>query len=705
MTVDEKNKPIFSVVTPNGDYKMNIDFSLVCRKRRTLDAVFYEMSRRGIINNFELGQKSIVKINEMIRKYGFETACALCFVDAKRFRQASMSDMFVNLYNDLVLSMIPEGERKHAFNFYNFGENSTVVPAQNGVDTRSNAELDFSHIDEVMKTYSKGTVEYKAAKYIKENPKARKLLLRSDFMSSRSFDNVKIGDKNILKLYNSKKGTGGPKAAFGDVQYQNEILKKAKSWTAAKAYDVGGIRIQSFSDYVPRMVFDYAEMIHDMASTKVPAHAYTKEKQFAMQFGLTGVKINMSLIPAIVDGGIAPGLDANGNYAWAGESFNYDDAVAIQNAKGYTENCGTIAVGVSKEHILKLLNDPNISMVIPYHKSGLNPVVAHMNKIDAFHDYTNDQVTKGTDGKNLKKDYNFNKAVRELGDAKAAANAYLKWCDDNGYTPKFDEFRKEENYYKLLEDFTMYDKDGNFVPQHEVRAVFPGEGDAFGRMSSWTDENGVYHKGLIEQSLEEDAIIEGRRTEKIGEIVDEISRTLPKTEAEIGEDVVEQAAGDVEAEYIADGDMLSLKEPGVNINDDEQDFTEQILNGDKTVETRYAIYDKKTGQPKLDANGMLRGSLDPYIGKRIGIVKTGEGEKALLRGYVTVNGKVEYRTYEDFSADRGRHLVSDDGSFGFDKMKVGYELSDPVWLDEPREITRQGRVARETADDMQYSVK
>lgn len=34
---DTYGKPVFSVVTPNGDYKMNLDFSLVCKKRRTLD--------------------------------------------------------------------------------------------------------------------------------------------------------------------------------------------------------------------------------------------------------------------------------------------------------------------------------------------------------------------------------------------------------------------------------------------------------------------------------------------------------------------------------------------------------------------------------------------------------------------------------------------------------------------------------------------
>ena len=532
---DTRGRPVFSVVTPNGDYKMNLDFSLVCKKRRTLDAVFNEMSRRGIIDDFELGQKSVVKINEIIRKYGLETACSLCFVDAKRFRQASMADSFVRLYNELVESLVPEDQNGNIDHF-NFSGYETIKKVDGGIDTWANSQLDFSHLDDVMKRYGKGTVEHKAAKYIKSRPEARKLLLRGDFMSSQGFDAVKTQNKDILKLYNSKKGTGGPKAAFGDVQYLNEIIKKERTWTPSKAYEVGGIRIQSFSDYVPRMVFDYTQMIYDLAARKLPAHAYTKESLFVKQFGLTGVKINMSLIPAVAEGGIAAGLDAKGNYVWAGESFNYDEAVEIQNTEGYSENCGTICVGVSKQHIEKLLRDPNIRMVIPYHKSGLNPIVAHMNKIAEFTDYTNDQRTKGKDGKAVSKDFNFNEAVKRTGDPKAAADEYLKWCADNGYTAKFDEFKGEDNYYKLLEDFTLYDKDGKYVPQREVRAVFPKEGNAFGTM-----------KDLIKAGLEEDAIVEGKRDKNLSSIVDEIQKTLPKTEAEISEEQVAQADRDLEA--------------------------------------------------------------------------------------------------------------------------------------------------------------
>ena len=546
---DTHGRPVFSVVTPNGDYKMNLDFSLVCKKRRTLDAVFNEMSKRGIIDDFELGQKSVVKINEIIRKYGLETACALCFVDAKRFRQASMADQFTSLYNELVLSMVHE-DQKGSIDHFNFSGYDTIKKVDNGIHTWSTSKLDFTHLDEVMKKYGKGTVEHKTAKYLKTHPEGRKLLLRGDFMSSKGFDAVKTQNKDILKLYNSKKGTGGPKAAFGDVQYLNEIIRKNKSWTPAKAYEVGGVRIQSFSDYVPRMVFDYTQMIYDLAATKLPAHAYTKETLFVKQFGLTGVKINMSLIPAIAEGGIAPGLDANGNYVWAGESFDYDSAKEIQNADGYTENCGTICVGVSKEHILKLLGDPNIRMVIPYHKSGLNPIVAHMNKIAEFTDYTSLKTNPGgcqstidKNGSKVENDFNFNEELRKIGDPKATVRKYLDWCSKNEYTPKFAEFAWHENYYKLIEDFTLYDRDGNYVPQREVRAVFPTKDSAFGSM-----------KDLIRDGLQEDAVVEGKRDKYLSSIVDEIEKSLPRTEAEIEETQVEQADVDLEA------GMFSLRE-------------------------------------------------------------------------------------------------------------------------------------------------
>lgn len=549
--VDDNGNPVFSVVKANGEYAMNLDFSLVCKKRRTLDAVFNEMIARGIIDNFNLAQTEIVQINDIIREHGFETACALCFVDSKRFRQAKVADDFVKMYNSAVRSLA--GDKP--IDSFNFGGDQTVKPVQNGIDKMSDSDLDFTRIDRTLESGRKGTVAYKIAEHLKNNPADRKLVARGDFMSSNGFGAIKQRNPEILKLYNSKKGSGEPKASFGDVQYLSDIIRDGK-FNADAAFAVGGVRVQSFSDYVARLVFDYVQMVADLSAKKLPAHAYAKEELFVKQFGLTGMKINMSLIPAVVTGHPA-GLDANGNYAWAKESFDYGIALEIQGDPAYARNCGTICVGVSDEHIRKLMKDPNIRMIIPYHKSGLNPLVAEMNNIRQFSDYTNSQNTRYANGKKLSKadqanDFNFNQRLHELGaegDPRAVVEEYVRWCERNDYLPKFDKFAYvrdskgnavlnadgqkvvDPDYYKLIEDFTVYDGEGNYCPQEAVRPVYPDESSAFGSMAD-----------LIERGLAEDQALTDKRAENVGAIVDEIAATLkPKSELKLSVKDVEPA--------------------------------------------------------------------------------------------------------------------------------------------------------------------
>lgn len=535
---DANGNPVFSVVKANGEYAMNLDFSLVCKKRRTLDAVLNELVRRGAFDRVNLGKEGIVGVNEIIRRHGFEAACDMCFVDAKRYRQADVAKSFVNAFNKLVRTLVPRSEWSEISHFNYAGDES--IQESRGITERT--DLDFSAIDRIIDKAEHGgskNTNYWIAKYLKENPEGRKLADAGDFMSSKGFEQVYIHNPDLMSLYNKKKGSAGPKAAFGDVQYLNDVLDKR--WSREKAYDVGGVRVQSFSDYVPRMVFDYVQMMGDLAAKRLPAHAYTKEQLFVKQFGLTGMKINMSLIPAVADGGIAAGLDANGDYVWAKESFDFDTAMEIEQADGYTDNCGTICVGVSDEHIRKLLADPRIRMVIPYHKSGLNPIVAKMRNIGGFTDYTLQQNTRYQEGakwtKLAAKDdtFNFTQELNRSGDdPRAVAERYVRWCEENGYKPKFDQFayelrdgvivvdengqrRVDENYYKLLTDFTVYNESGAYVPQGDVKAVFPGEGSTFGAMGT-----------LVEQGLEEDAILEGKRSVEVSAIADEVEQELGK---------------------------------------------------------------------------------------------------------------------------------------------------------------------------------
>ena len=295
---DSKGKPVFSAVKKNSEYKMNIDFSTICKKRRTLDAVFREMINRGILEQLDLNKDEsaamVVNINDLIRKHNFEAACSLCFVEARRYRQQQTATTFRDMWNELVESMYSD---KSKIAYFNFGQDSTVKDVSDGIHTMDNKALNLKHVKEVANARNEegklaNTAEAKAARLLLKDPSQRKLMRIGDMMASTGFENMQIHNPELMKIYNSKKGTGGAKSSFGDVQYLNEIIR-SQTFNRRAAYSVSGVRIQSFSDYVPRMVFDYVQVVGDLAAKKLPAHAYTKEVLFAKQFGLTGAKINL----------------------------------------------------------------------------------------------------------------------------------------------------------------------------------------------------------------------------------------------------------------------------------------------------------------------------------------------------------------------------------------------------------------------------
>jgi hypothetical protein len=111
---------------------------------------------------------------------------------------------------------------------------------------------------------------------------------------------------------------------------------------------------------------------------------------------------------------------------------------------------------------------------------------------------------------------------------------------------------------------------------------------------------------------------------------------------------------------------------GININDKRAGWTDLILSGKKTIETR-------------DTN-----SLKPYVGKRVALIQTGKG-KAKIVGVATIGEPIQYNSVDDFKADVNRHRVSSDG---FDQVKFGYPLKDVQKLTTPIEVNSRGIVAR-----------
>ena len=114
---------------------------------------------------------------------------------------------------------------------------------------------------------------------------------------------------------------------------------------------------------------------------------------------------------------------------------------------------------------------------------------------------------------------------------------------------------------------------------------------------------------------------------------------------------------------------------GININDKTQPFTEQILSGAKTIETRNSR------------------SLDPYVGKRVGLVKTGKGD-AMLVGYADIGSPKEYKSVSAFRADENKHLVAKNSAFDIKGgLKYGYPISNVEKIT-PTKVKSKGIVSR-----------
>ena len=115
---------------------------------------------------------------------------------------------------------------------------------------------------------------------------------------------------------------------------------------------------------------------------------------------------------------------------------------------------------------------------------------------------------------------------------------------------------------------------------------------------------------------------------------------------------------------------------GININDKDYPFTEWIFSGIKTIETRRTK------------------SLHPYVGQRVGVIKTGKG-KATLVGFATIGTPIYYKTKAEFRKDENKHRVYEGSQYDIDDIgKWGYPIINPVRV-MPIYINSKGIVARQ----------
>lgn len=280
----------------------------------------------------------------------------------------------------------------------------------------------------------------------------------------------------------NSKGSNNPKVVQLRTEYRGDVRSLTKG-QIKKITEIGGLRVQSFSDFETPHLIDMMQAVLDMSAKGLTSQAYTKVPNFAAVFGDTGIKINLSLIAE------GNGLNPDGTLAFSPtEGMDIADALALRDR--YSKNVGTIIVGVSREHVLAAMKDPQIDYIIPFHKSGWGDRELKLMGLDEYENFTDWQNERRVVGqykngkfkyKNVEENFypidywDYSKSGDEN------ARIYLRMCEEDGRIPKFDMFLSKdedghwvapEGYWKTLIDFKMYDNDGVGAPQEAVQPNF-----------------------------------------------------------------------------------------------------------------------------------------------------------------------------------------------------------------------------------------
>ena len=431
-----------SVLKPNSEYKWTIDMSTLCAKRLLYTGTFDEIQRK--MPNTAFNSEDLVNLRSMMMDRGLEVACGICYVESTRREIGTITADFIERYK---------------------------ISQQTGKPiTRVNSEgktVELTKTQDQMKT----TADKSTNKFMADKDYTPTL---AD-LNTTDIDLVKKNHPLVYEAYlnfMNARGQAKPKLLETRAEYKGEILNVFKNKNAVKARnEAGGLRVQSFSDFEVAHLIDMMQIALDMSQVGLKSQAYTKVPAFAEVFGDTGIKINLSLIAK------DSGLDENGNLIFDDvEGIPHKEAFRLRNK--YSKNVGTILVGKNDEHIKAALADPRIDFVIPFHKSSWKESLYDALGLTGYEDYTDFQNEKpiDEDGKIDKdrkiKNFQPSEYWDETKSGDENAKIYLQMCEEDSRMPKFPQFKDEPGYWKLLIDFKMYDNEGVYSPQMEVKPNF-----------------------------------------------------------------------------------------------------------------------------------------------------------------------------------------------------------------------------------------
>ena len=448
--LDYKADRTHNALKPNSEYYFTLDLSTLCSKRRLYQGTFNAIMHR--LKNAALLPKDLIHLRALMSE-NYEVPCGICYEESRKKNEPKFANQWLNGY---------ETKKTTWPGYANMEHDDPYIPTLDDVlttDGRSWLRANHPDVLEAYLTFQKG------------------------------------------------RGSANPKVSLLHTDYRNDILRMTPS-QVENVKHIGGLRIQSFSDFELPHVLDMMQAVLDMSAMGLTSQAYTKVPAFAEIFGGTGIKINLSLI----------GQAVNGKLVFDGKE-GIDPEEAFRLRKKYSKNVGTIIVGANPESVLLAWADPRVDMVIPFHRSGWSNAEFKALGLNGYEDFQKYQTERYilsqeeadtlNEKEKPKKKYKagdtitlakahtnkFSDSKEELysidywdGNLSGTENAkvYLKKCAELHRRPVFYELLKDnrdgtwslkddgstDGYWKSLIDFKMYDNNGKYAEQETVKPLF-----------------------------------------------------------------------------------------------------------------------------------------------------------------------------------------------------------------------------------------
>ena len=416
IVTDIKNgKQVLSAIVNNGEYPVNIDLALICKKRVAYMRLMAKMIEDGVFGDVKYDGDAIAEVNKILRKNGFETACLGCFVESRRLQFQTWAETIVQEWNEAV-----EARNKYA-HYFRFADGKASLTDEEIEALDKELASGGKKNDKGNLNLGQGSVSAKMSRLLDKVPSLARKLTVDDLLTPQGLTALRATDSNLFSLVKQRYGAASPKIVQDYNPYASEIAdltfnfvkkvtgnnvkgaqdyikqakkelgdapKKLKSeskedFSKRKAeydtkvealamqkylYSIGGARIQSFSDFMIENVFDYLQIFADLAAKELPMHGYTKEVVALRLFGMSGAKWNGSLIAHVEKSmgkeyaGLLPASEAKNGNGILVKVDGKDYCIAFDDyARNKATNGESFIQSIGMKDIVALMYDPRYS--------------------------------------------------------------------------------------------------------------------------------------------------------------------------------------------------------------------------------------------------------------------------------------------------------------------------------------------------------